>query len=155
MMEIRLDGMEELQADLLRAVRAEPGMATTALEKAGKKFKRAVIKATRGETKKKTGKLAKGYKLDPVEGFGSDMHINFRATAPHFHLIENGHDIVMPKHHGVRGKKGVKVKNKNAGKVTGFVPGRFIVSKVKIQYGTQFPKDVAEQFNKMLEENNL
>lgn len=155
MMEIRLDGMEELQADLLRAVRAEPGMARTALEKAGKKFKSAVIKETYSAVEKKTGNLAKGYKLDKVEGLGNNMHINFRATAPHFHLIENGHDIVMPKHHGVRGKKGVKVKNKNAGKVTGFVPGRLIVAKVRVEYGTKFPKDVAEQFNKMLEENNL
>ena len=148
MMEIRLDGMEELQADLLRAVRAEPGMARTALEKAGKKFKSAVIKETYSAVEKKTGNLAKGYKLDKVEGFGSNMHINFRATAPHFHLVENGHEQVTQKT-----RKGKKLRN--GGRNIGFVPGRLIVAKVRVEYGTKFPKDVAEQFNKMLEENNL
>lgn len=148
MMEIRLDGVEELQADLLRAVRAEPGMARTALEKAGKKFKSAVIKETYSAVEKKTGNLAKGYKLDPVEGFGSGMHINFRATAPHFHLVENGHEQVTQKT-----RKGKKLRN--GGRNIGFVPGRLIVAKVRVEYGTKFPKDVAEQFNKMLEENNL
>ena len=148
MMEIRLDGMEELRADLLRAVRAEPGMARTALEKAGKKFKSAVIKETYSAVEKKTGNLAKGYKLDPVEGFGNGMHINFRATAPHFHLVENGHEQVTQKT-----RKGKKLRN--GGRNIGFVPGRLIVAKVRVEYGTKFPKDVAEQFNKMLEENNL
>ena len=148
MMEIRLDGMEELQADLLRAVRAEPGMARTALEKAGKKFKSAVIKETYSAVEKKTGNLAKGYKLDQVEGFGNNMHINFRATAPHFHLIENGHNQVSQKT-----RKGKKLRN--GGEVIGFVPGRLIVSKVRVEYGTEFPKEVAKQFNKMLRENNL
>ena len=148
MMEIRLDGMEELQADLLRAVRAEPGMARTALEKAGKKFKSAVIKETYSAVEKKTGNLAKGYKLDPVEGFGNGMHINFRATAPHFHLVENGHEQVTQKT-----RKGKKLRN--GGRNIGFVPGRLIVAKVRVEYGNKFPKDVAEQFNKMLEENNL
>ena len=148
MMEIRLDGMEELRADLLRAVRAEPGMARTALEKAGKKFKRDVVKETRNNVKKKTGKLIKGYKLDPVEGFGKYMHINFRATAKHFHLIENGHEQVVG-----RIKKGRKIIKE--GRVTGFVPGRLIVSKVRVKYATKFPEEVAKQFNKMLEENGL
>ena len=148
MMEIRLDGMEELRADLLRAVRAEPGMARTALEKAGKKFKSAVIKETYSAVEKKTGNLAKGYKLDKVEGFGNNMHINFRATAPHFHLIENGHEQVSQKT-----RKGKKLRN--GGRNIGFVPGRLIVAKVRVEYGNKFPKDVAEQFNKMLEENNL
>lgn len=148
MMEIRLDGMEELRADLLRAVRAEPGMARTALEKAGKKFKSAVIKETYSAVEKKTGNLAKGYKLDPVEGFGNGMHINFRATAPHFHLVENGHEQATQKT-----RKGKKLRN--GGRNIGFVPGRLIVAKVRVEYGTKFPKDVAEQFNKMLRENNL
>lgn len=148
MMEIRLDGMEELRADLLRAVRAEPGMARTALEKAGKKFKSAVMKETYSAVEKKTGNLAKGYKLDKVEGFGNNMHINFRATAPHFHLVENGHEQVTQKT-----RKGKKLRN--GGRNIGFVPGRLIVAKVRVEYGTKFPKDVAEQFNKMLEENNL
>ena len=147
-MEIRLDGMEELRADLLRAVRAEPGMARTALEKAGKKFKSAVMKETYSAVEKNTGNLAKGYKLDKVEGFGNNMHINFRATAPHFHLIENGHEQVSQKT-----RKGKKLRN--GGRNIGFVPGRLIVAKVRVEYGTKFPKDVAEQFNKMLEENNL
>lgn len=148
MMEIRLDGIEELQQDLLRAVRAEPGMAREALEKAGKQFKSTVIKETYSAVEKKTGNLVKGYKLDPVEGFGNAMHINFRATAPHFHLIENGHEQVTHKT-----KNGKKLKN--GGRNIGFVPGRLIVSKVRVKYATKFPEEVAKQFNKMLEENGL
>lgn len=148
MVEVDLEGLRELQDSMLQAVRQYPDMTQKALEQEGKQFKKDVIKETNSAVFRKTGKLAKGYRLDKVEGYGSDMHINFRATAPHFHLIENGHRKVSPKT-----KRGKRLKN--GGQNLGFVPGRLIVAAVRARYDIRMPKDVMEHFDRLLKENGL
>lgn len=148
MIEMELEGMQELQDAILRVVRQYPDMAQKALEEEGKKFKRDAIKETNSAVFKKTGNLVKGYKLDRVEGYGSSMHINFRATAPHFHLIENGHRKVTQKT-----KRGKKLEN--GGRNIGFVPGRLIVSAVRARYDVKLPEDIKERMDRLLRENGL
>ena len=149
MVEVDLEGMRELRESLLQAVDRYPDMAQAALEQEGKDFKSDVLAETRSAVFRRTGNLARGYKLDKVEGYGSDMHINFRATAPHFHLIENGHRKVSPKTR--RGKK-----LKNGGRdLGGFVPGFLILSSVRARYDVKMPKDIMEKFNSFLRENGL
>lgn len=148
MTEVEIQGFRELQEDLLRAVRRYPDMAQKALEQEGKQFKKDVIKETSSAVFKKTGNLAKGYKVDPVEGFGAGMHVNFRATAPHFHLIENGHEKVTQKTR--RGKK-----LESGGRNIGFTPGRLIVAAVRARYTVKMPLDIKERFETMLRECGL
>lgn len=148
MVEVDMEGFRELQESLLQAIRRYPDMAQKALEQEGKQFKKDVVKETNSAVFKKTGNLAKGYKLDRVEGFGAGMHINFRATAPHFHLIENGHEKVTQKT-----RKGKKLDG--GGRRIGFTPGRLIVSAVRARYTVKMPADIKERFDNMLRECGL
>lgn len=143
-----ISGLDELVEDLEKAVKLYPDKSMETLEQAGKKFKNRVIKITNKATFKHTGKLVKGYKLDPVEGFGINMQINFRGTAPHFHLIENGHDLVSQKT-----RNGKKLED--GGKVMGFVPGRLIVHQAREEYKTKLPKEMKKMLEDILKESDL
>ncbi|EOS27623.1 hypothetical protein C806_00070 [Lachnospiraceae bacterium 3-1] len=148
-MEVTIDGIEELREEFQTAIKKYPCIAEEALLAAGKKFRNAVKKETRSATFTGTGNLLKGYKLDPVEGYGPYMHINFRATAPHFHLIENGHELVTHKT-----KNGKKLRN--GGQNIGFVPGRLIVAAVRADYNeSKFPEEMEKALEKLLKESNL
>lgn len=145
---ISLNGLEELQADMKKAIQLYPNKAEEALEKAGKDFKRKVVKETKVAVNRKTGNLLKGYKVDPVSGYGLNMETNFRGTAPHFHLIENGHELVRPKT-----RKGKKLKN--GGQTIGFVPGRLIVRQVRNDYARIFPDTMRKVCDSILRESGL
>ena len=147
-MGITIDGMDELMEELRETAKKYPDVAEKALTASGKKFKSAVIKETHAAVGTITGNLAKGYRLDPVEGYGKYMYVNFRATAKHFHLIENGHNQVTQ-----NTKKGKKVAN--GGRVIGFVPGRLIVAAVRADYQTKFPLQMEDELTRLLKENNL
>ena len=143
-----ISGLDELKADLEKAVKLYPDKSEESLKKAGKQFKNRVVKITHEATFKHTGKLTKGYKLDPVEGFGVNMQINFRGTAPHFHLIENGHNQVSQK---TRNGKTIK----GGGKVIGFVPGRMIVHQAREEFREKLPEIMEEMLHKILRESDL
>ena len=145
---LSLNGLEELQTDMRRAVKLYPNKAEEALERSGKEFKQMVVKETKEAVKKKTGNLITGYKLDPVQGYGVNMEKNFRGTAPHFHLIENGHEKVLPKT-----RKGKKLKN--GGKNVGFVPGRLMVYATRKKYTLIFPEKMKKVCDEILRESGL
>lgn len=148
--EISLDltGVADLQESMMKAVNLYSNKVEEALEESGKDFKRRVIQETRKAVNQKTGNLIKGYKLDPVSGYGINMEINFRGTAPHFHLIENGHELVTPKT-----RKGKKLKN--GGKTVGFVAGRLIVHKIRSDYRIVFPQKMQKVCNEILKDSDL
>ncbi len=149
MADVSITGIGELMEEMQDAIRKYPDIAREALEVSGKKFKNAVKKETRSATFTHTGNLMKGYKLDEVEGYGSYMHINFRATAPHFHLIENGHELVSQ-----RTKRGEKLKN--GGQNIGFVPGRMIVSAVRADFSeNKFPEEMEKAMERLLKGSRL
>ena len=143
-----ISGLDELRADLEKAVKLYPDKSEKMLKKAGKQFKNRVIKITHEATAHHTGNLAKGYKIDQVQGFGINMQVNFRATAKHFHLIENGHEMVVG-----RVKKGRKIIKE--GKVVGYVPGRLIVHQVREEYRTELPKIMEKMLEEILRESDL
>ncbi|MSS63178.1 HK97 gp10 family phage protein [Velocimicrobium porci] len=146
--EIDLSGLEELKDDLQKAVKAYPDKAQETLEVLGKQFKKDTIKETYKAVNKKSGNLVKGYKVEKVHGYGMGMEVDFYAKAPHFHLIENGHEIILPKTR--KGKS-----RKNGGKNKGFVPGRLIVKKVRGDYKEIVPEKMKKMVDEILEECNL
>lgn len=145
---LSLNGLEELQADMRRAIKRYPNKAEEALERSGKEFKQMVVQETKQAVKRKTGNLIKGYKVDPVTGYGINMETNFRGTAPHFHLLENGHEKVLPKT-----RKGKKLKN--GGKNVGFVPGRLMVHATRKKYAVIFPEKMKKVCDEILRESGL
>lgn len=125
------DGFEidfsELTESLTKAARKYPDKAESRLRTVSNRFRRDVINDTKSQVKEHTGNLIKGMKLDRIRGYGANIERDFRGTSPHFHLIENGHEIVTAKT-----KNGKQIKN--GGKKIGFVEGKHIVKKKREQY---------------------
>lgn len=144
----RLGDLEGLEKDLSKAIQLYPDKAQDTLEQLGKKFRNETIKETYRAVNKMTGNLQKGYKLSKVHGYGKNMEIDFRGEAPHFHLIENGHEIILPKTR--KGKR-----RKHGGENRGFVPGRLIVKKVKGDFGEIVPKQLDKMAKEILRECEL
>lgn len=145
---ISLNGLEELRASMEQAVRIWPNKVEESIEESGKELKKEVIQETKSAVNRKTGNLIKGFKLDKMQNYGIHMEQNFRGTAPHFHLIENGHEKV--KQYKRRGKK-----IKDGGKNIGFVPGRLIVGKVRRTYKDKFYENMQKTCDEILKESKL
>lgn len=134
--EFSCEGLEELERDLKKAIRKAPAQAEETLIELAKRFKKSAKKRAKTETKhiKREGDDKKwaierrwGHKLVD-DGLGSAVLI--WNSAPHFHLVENGHQVVRK------------------GRAVGFAPGKHIMEKTRNEY-----KDIVhEQFEKMIDD---
>lgn len=138
MNDFEITGLDELQEDFKKALKAYPDKAYDTLEDTGKQFKKRVVQITREAVDQHTGKLIKGFKLDKMQGYGSNMQKNFRGTAPHFHLIENGHDQAT-----------------KDGQTIGFVPGRLIVDQARKEYSVKMPQIMSKMCDEILKRSDL
>lgn len=135
--EFQIEDLEELERDLEKAIRKCPVQAKETLNGLAKEFKKSAKKrantdlgthAREGDDKKWSIKRKWGSKvIDDSVGMAALIW----NSAPHFHLIENGHNKVL------------------WGKQTGgFVPGRHIMEKTRNDY-----KDVVpERFQEMVDD---
>lgn len=134
--DLEIDGLEELERDLFNAITQCPEQAKITLKDIAKDFKKAAKRKANTELNKhdrEGGEKKKAIKAK----WGSkviDENIGMTAliwnSARHFHLIENGHNLV-----------------KN-GRVIGFVEGKHIMEKTQNDY-----KDiVTERFEQMIED---
>lgn len=150
-MKIEVNGLQELADDLKRALDKYPDMADEALQESGKKFVKHVKKAYKAKMKKHSGKLTRGMKLGKVYGYGSAASINFYAENkknPHFHLIENGHNLVTPK---TRNGKRLE----NGGQVIGWVQGVKLMPRLRKEYAPIWHADVGKAAERLLKEEHL
>lgn len=138
MNEFELSGLDKLTSDLEKAVKIYPDFAEDSLKKMGRQLKKDVVKETKATVKKHTGKLLKGYKVSRVQGYGANMYVEFSGTAPHFHLIENGH-----------------VKKSPSGQTLGFKEGYHVVSKTAANYNDKMGEAVNTMVDKILRESDL
>lgn len=157
--EFTITGLEELTEDFEKAVKSYPRKAKETLEDTGQDFRKRVKQIIKGGNGKKaavfnkTGNLIKGLKVSKAEGAGVDMSVYFRSTAPHTHLIENGHNQV--KQHTKKLKNGTKINLKDGGKVIGFVPGRLIVHQAREEYRVKMPQIMTDMLDEILRESDL
>ncbi len=143
MNDFTIAGFDELQDDLLRAVKLYPDKAMETLEHEGREFKKRVREITRSVTKEYTGNITKGFRISKAKGFGTEMYVEFSAEGkknPHFHLVENGHDAYAG------GRKGYK------GKKVGFVPGKHMVKKATLEYREKLPEALEKMRDEILRE---
>lgn len=131
-----MDGLEELEKDLKTAVKKCPEEAKETLKKLGKDFRKSATKranlvlkpSNRTEEEKK--KAIRRKWDDKVLDEDIGMTSLIWNEARHFHLVEDGHNLV-----------------KN-GKVIGFVPGKHIMKKTREEYKEIVP----ERFKKMVDD---
>ena len=138
-----ISGREELERDLMRAIRKAPVQAEETLLDIAKDFKKSAKKRAGAELGKHERKKEKekyaikrkwGHKL-------VDRNIGATAvvwnSAPHFHLIEDGHNLVR------------------AGRIVGFVPGRHIMEKTRNEYQEVVPERFRQMVDSILKEGGL
>jgi len=124
-MKFEIKGLEEFSERLKIALKKYPDKAEEKLISIAREFRKDVKK----KTPEKTGRLKKSYKLSQVKQIGRTMYIEFRSTAPHFHLIERGH--FQKTKHGDR-----------------WIPGFRMVEKTVEEYEEKIP----EEINRWLED---
>jgi hypothetical protein len=135
-----MKGFDELENSLKGAIKKYPDMAEDRLEDISRKFKNRVIKITHQAVETHSGRLVKGFKLGKIRGYGINMEKDFRGTAPHFHLIENGHRLTD--------KDG-----KSIGK--GWVKGYQIVKQARDEYAEKMPEEMQGLIDDIVKECGL
>lgn len=134
--EFKMEGLEELQRDLEKAVKRAPVQAGETLEEIAKDFKadakrraNAELKPhdREGAQKRKAIKKKWGHRLIGDRLGAAALVWN---SARHFHLIENGHNLVRN------------------GQTIGFVEGKHIMEKTRKAYEDVVP----ERFEKMADD---
>ena len=141
--EFEIEGLDELQKDLEKAIKKAPAQAEETLVEIAKEFKSAAKKKANAELKshkrqedqkKKAIKRKWGHKLVD-ENMGASVLV--WNSARHFHLVENGHNLV-------RGNK-----------IVGFVPGKHIMEKTRNEYSDIIPQRFEKMIDDILKEGDL
>lgn len=140
MVNVQLNGQGELANALETAIRIYPDLAEVWLGRAGRDFKKKAIKNTEALVKRHVRKngIIKGYKVGKVKGYGVNMEVEFRGTAKHFHLVENGHE-----------------QQDRKGNTIGFVPGRHMVEKTRNEFESIMPRLMDSMIDDILRKSGL
>lgn len=141
--EFEIDGLEELERDLEKAIRKAPAQAEETLLGIAKDFKKSAKKRANtelhhtkrdGDDKKKAIERKWGHKLVD-DSVGTAVLV--WNSAPHFHLVENGHNLVR------------------GGHTVGFVQGKHIMEKTRTEYKDIVPERFRKMIDDILQENGL
>lgn len=141
--EFRFEGLEEFERDLKNAIKKAPAQAEETLIELAKEFKNSAKKKAdselkhikrEGDSKKYAIKRRWGHKLVD-DGLGATVLV--WNSAPHFHLVENGHNLVRK------------------GRIIGFVPGKHIMEKTRNDYKDIVPERFEKMVDDILKESDL
>lgn len=137
--EFEFEGLEELEKDLTKAIKACPTKAEDTLKDIAKDFKKSAKKRANSELKphERTNKAIKrkwGHKLVDENMGATALVYN---SARHYHLIENGHNLVK------------------GGQIIGFVPGKHIMEKTRNEYENIVPQRFEQMVDDILKGSDL
>ena len=134
-----IDGLDELEKDLMKAQEEFPKEMRSELRKIANEFKRECIKKTpqaqhhRGNPK---SALRKKYGTRTIQNDDETLALVFNS-APHFHLVEKGHELV-----------------KN-GKTIGWVPGKHMMEQTRNEFAPKVPEKFEKALDNVLKKNGL
>lgn len=154
------EGIEELVEDFKKLARKYPDRAGELLQKEAKEIRKRVINRVKrdkdsNEKSKRSLTKASSYKISPVQGYNEKQYVEISAKAPHFHLVEHGHEMKMPYYHGIKGQKGAKVPNKNGGQTIGFVPGKHMMADAVREENSKIADVVSDMVDALLQEGGF
>lgn len=141
--EFEFEGLEELEKDLTKAIKACQTKAEDTLKDIAKDFKKSAKKRANSELKphERTGgdknkaiKRKWGHKLVDENMGATALVYN---SARHYHLIENGHNLVK------------------GGQIIGFVPGKHIMEKTRNEYENIVPQRFEQMVDDILKGSDL
>lgn len=145
---IEISGLDELAEDFRIVARKYPDRAGEELRKEAKELRKDVIAMVENDTDehltkdgsktKRSLTKASSYEISPVQGFNERQFVDISAKSPHFHLLENGHQLVSHK-----------------GRVLGFVPGYHFMDRARKDHAKKLPERMEKMVNNLLESENL
>lgn len=161
-------GLDELRDDVAALFREYPSETTAELEKITNDFKRDVNKKFPHDGKSGGNKsVSKSWKKDRLQDMhGMDVGAELTNKAPHFHLVENGHNLlVSPERYAlmhtgkaINGAKHKGKSNKNSKRLIpmGFVQGKHYCEKTRNEWNNgEFATRIEKHVNKLLKKHDL
>lgn len=141
-LDFNIKGLEELAEDLQRLTSKYPDKAGDLLRVEARTLRQKVARRMQREKKsrKKTKKPLENvgsYKVSPVQGLGHAQYVEISAKAPHFHLVEHGHDLVR------------------GGQTVGHVQGTHYFENTVREQEAQMPLVVGRMVDKLLREEGF
>lgn len=129
-----IDGLNEFIEKISLVEKRAPDKIINKLNRVGGKL-RTAAKANTPMLKSKGKTIVKSYKLYPVEKVGGSYQKGIANTAPHFHLVENGHRKVTP-----------------SGNEVGFVEGQFFFEKTVKEMEQPIAAELEKWLDKLYKE---
>lgn len=149
-----LTGLRELSSDCKKVLQRYPDASIKEMKTFGKEFKKKVISETPDSGQRHRGKLNKGFSV-AVKGSYLDQRLELSSNAPHYHLVEYGHEVV-PRGKGKKRTREDAVKKQRLRPGNrGVVHGRYMVARTAPDFRERFPKVIEDFTDKMLREENL
>lgn len=166
--EFSIDGLDELQRDFNAVVEKYPDEAEKETFKQVGRFTKDVNAKFPASYKKGKRPLSKSWKRERVRTFsGYTVEVTGTNTAPHWHLVENGHELWIPPERYAammagkltytgqihRGKR--RRKEKGDLMHVKFVPGKHYCELTRKEWQKKYPQTVMTFVDEMLKKNNL
>lgn len=161
--QVKVIGLDDLTESLQAIIKKYPDRAGECLREEARRTRKDIVKNARELTETNTkSKMSLGrigtYKISQVQGYGVNQYVEIGARAPHYHLVERGHAMVLPYHFTWKNKKtGQEISRtwKNGGQTRGRVSGRFFLKKAKDAEKERFPIFVDEMVDKIIRDVGL
>lgn len=140
---IEIRGLNEITEKVSKFVKKCPDKAGDFLRKQALITRGKVVKEAKSavnvdtSNKRSLGKQ-KSYTVSQVKGYGTGQYVELTANAPHFHLIEHGHELVS-----------------HSGRPIGWVPGYLIMDAVRKKRRVEMPKEFETMVDNALKEAGL
>ena len=164
-----LGGLEELAADIQQCLKDYPEETSKKAYNLSGKFTKDVNKKFPGRYNQGKRPLSKNWEREREKTLftGYTIRINVSNKSPHFHLVENGHELyISPEryaamkagkitfkgaiHHGKRRTKD------SMGMVRAkFVPGKHYCERTRNEWKEKYPQLVEKFVDKMLKDHKL
>lgn len=139
---MRLEGLTDLQQNLLSTAQQTPSSIKKVMNKVGTKATQKVRKKSKSLVKKKTGNYQKKWKKGKTfQNARGEWVVRVINTSSHAHLIEDGHTI----------------KNESGGSSLGFVPGKKVLQKGMQEFDNsgEMEQIVGDVLDDLLSRNRL
>ena len=166
--DFELLGLKELEEDLRKVLKKYPDETDKEIYRLAGVFTKDVNKKMNFTKHDGKRNPKKEWHRNRITGFGgATVAYEIRNSAPHFHLLENGHVVkAVPErvaalfngrldHSKSKGRK-AKSRSKNpALKVLGFAPGGHYTERTVKEWDDKFPAKMREFVDKLLDQQNL
>lgn len=162
-----IHGLEEMQNDIKQMFKSCPEELGKKIYSLAGKFTKDVNEKFPAEYASGKNSLRKAWKREREKTIftGFTVAVNVMNTAPHFHLVENGHigkipENGLPMHQNNNGsgeqrRTSKSRKNKPKMRTIGFIPGKHYCERTRNEWQDKFKEEMEKFIDKLLREHRL